>query len=231
MTKLAVVINTTDKYASIWEGFWYHFSRNWTANYPIYFLNERKDVNFPVKQIKVDIPEMSLWTKKLRESIKQIPEDDVLVWLEDLFLVKKFREGEFENIYRMFKRLNADALRIRMNRDQFTKKRNTSFIVNGLRVKKLKQDSKYLVYHSVNIWKKSYLLECLEVDETPWENERYGSIRMQNKKRLIYIIIKPGCWVNVCNKGKVVPGCENLLKSGIYNNDIPAIDTIYPGKQ
>ena len=84
---LAVVINTTDKYSHIWDAWYYHFKKHWRHDLPIYFLNEEKDIPHPFTQIKVNVQGKKLWTRKLRESIKQIPEDNLLVMLEDLFLI------------------------------------------------------------------------------------------------------------------------------------------------
>ena len=135
ITNLAIVINTTDKYSFFWDEWWYYFNKNFKTNYPVYFLNEKKDVSFPVKQIKVDIPEKELWTKKLRESIKQIPEDNLFILLEDLYFVKKFTQKEFDNIYRAFKTINADSLRIIENKSKYTTLHFTPFKANGVPLK------------------------------------------------------------------------------------------------
>jgi len=206
---LAVVINTTDKYSFLWEGFWYYFKKNWEYDYPIYFLNEKRDVQFLVKQIKVNIPEKNLWTKKLRESIKQIPEDDVFLLLEDIFIVKKL--DEFEDIYQMFKTLNADALRIRYVESNLATYYDTKFQINGIRIRKLKSHSKYLIAHSPNIWKKSFLLECLKEDESPWDNEIKGSTRLEGKGYNIYSYLSPDWYVNTCVQGKITSEGRELL--------------------
>ena len=208
---LAIVINTTDKYSFLWDRWWHYFKKNFEPDYPVYFLNERKDINFPLKQIKVDIPEMGLWTKKLRESIKQIPEDDLFILLEDLFITKRFDKKEFENIYNMFKILNADALRIRGDKSKYTTLHDTVFKTNGVGIKKLDQHSRYLIAHSPNIWKKSFLLECLKVDENTWANETRGSRRMEGKNYNIYSYVRSKWFINTCNKGKLTPEGKKLL--------------------
>ena len=211
---LAVVINTTDKYSFLWDGWWHYFKKNFKPDYPVYFLNEKKDINFPLKQIKVDIPEMELWTKKLRESIKQIPEDNLFVLLEDMFITKRFDKKEFENIYNTFKILNADALRIKRAKSKYTTLHDTMFNANGVKIKKLDQHSRYLIAYTPNIWKKSFLLECLKVDESPWENETMGSKRIEGKGYNIYSYLKPDWWSNVCRKGNLTKEGKKLLHYG-----------------
>jgi len=209
---LAVVINTTDKYSFLWNDWWHFFSNNWNHDYPVYFLNEKKDINFPVKQIKIDIPEIELWTKKLRESIKQIPEDNLFVILEDLFPVKKI---DIDSIYKMFKTLSADALRVMASVSKYTTVHDTMFKINGESVKKLDANSRYLIAHTPNIWKKSFLLECLKTDENPWENEVTGSQRMAGKDYKIYAYLKSDWYVNVYKKGKITPQGQKLLKGSL----------------
>lgn len=206
---LAIAINTCDKYSFLWERWWYYFSKNWEYDYPVYFLNEKKDVNFPVKQIKVNISDIDLWTKKLRGSINQIPEDDIFLLLEDHFIVKKL--DEFEDIYQMFKTLNADALRIRYVESNLATYHNTKFRINGSRIRKLKRNSKYLIAYSPNIWKKSFLLECLKIDESCWQSETKGSIRLEGKGYNIYSYLRPDWYVNSCIQGKMTSEGKELL--------------------
>jgi len=212
MKNLAIVIGTCDSHSFLWKGWWHYFKKNWNCDYPIYFLNETKDAPFAVTNIKVNLPDMSVWTKRIRESIMQIPEDDLLFMTEDAFVVKGFKHGEFENIYNTFKTLNADALRIRGSKSKHTTLRPTAFKANGITINKLDKRSKYLIAYSPNIWKKSFLLECLKYDETPWTNETIGSRRMEGKCN-VYSYLKLGWWGNACKKGEITPEGKKLLKA------------------
>ena len=87
---LAIVFYGTDRYEFLWNAWYWYFKKNWDINLcNAYFLNEEKEVNFPgVKQIKVNIQDFNLWTKRLRESLKQIPENDIFFFMGDLFFIK-----------------------------------------------------------------------------------------------------------------------------------------------
>ena len=211
---LAVVISTCDKHSFLWDGWWYYFKKKWGYDCPVYFLNETKDVSIPVNQIKVDIPEIELWTKRIRESITQIPEDDIFFMTEDVFIVKKFKNNEFDNLYKIFKTLNADSLRIKTAISKYTTLHDTMFKVNGTIIKKLDDHSKYLIAYTPNIFKKSFLLKCLENDESPWENETKGSKRIEGKGYNIYSYLKSDWWSNVCRKGKLTEEGKKLLNYG-----------------
>jgi len=202
---LAVVVNTTDKYSHIWDAWYYHFKKHWKHDLPIYFLNEEKDIPYPFTQIKVNIPDKDLWTKKLRESIKQIPEDNLLILLDDLFLVDGFKEGELEFIYKFFLDSDADIIQIRGD-----SKHTTEAPTKNPKISKLRHDSQYLISHQINIWKKDILLECINIDESPWASEKRGTNRIQERGFNIYHYRKDW-FVNVLRKGKVVPAYKDML--------------------
>jgi len=202
---LAIVINTTDKYSHIWDVWYHYFKKHWHSDLPVYFLNEKKDIDYPFTQIKVDIPEKHLWTKKLRESVKQIPENNLFILLEDLLFTNDFDRGEFEFIYQQFLLLGADAMRIQ-SESKYTSVHQTSHI----RIVKLDQHSRYLIAHTPNIWKKDFLLECIKVDEDPWSNEIHGTQRIQGEGYNIYHY-KKDWFANVLRNGIVVPKYKHLL--------------------
>ena len=202
---LAIVINTTDKYSHIWDTWYHYFKKHWHLDYPVYFLNEQKDITFPFTQIKVDIPEVGLWTKKLRESVKQIPEDHLFILLEDLILTDGFIRGEFEHIYNYFVAAKAEALRI-----QPKSKYTTVYPVITKGFYKLDTNSAYIIAHTPNIWRKDFLLECIKHDESPWNNEIEGTRRMQGKGYNIYHYEKDW-FVNVLRHGKLDPKYLHLM--------------------
>ena len=70
--------------------------------------------------------------------------------------------------------------------------------------------SKYLVSHQPSIWKKSFLLDCLRPNETPWVNEYKGTQRWQESSAKREFITKKiaiyhcDWFQHKCIKGKVV---------------------------
>ena len=207
MEDLAIVFNTTDKYSNIWKAWYHYFRKYWTLDLPMYFLNEKLDCPFPFKQIKVDVQGVKLWTKKLRESVKQIPENNLFVLLDDLFFVDGFREGEFEMMYQYFLDINADALRMRPNIGI-----SIRIPSKTPRFGRLAPNSPYLISWQPNIWKKETLMECIKVDEDPWVNEQTGTKRIRKHKFGIHYCEKAEWYVNVLRHGRVDSKCKHLLK-------------------
>jgi len=205
---LAIVISSCDKHSFLWNPWWYYFSQ-WEHDYPVCFLTETKDAPFPVNNIKVDIKD--IWTKRIRKSIEQIPEDDIF-WLCEDFWFSKLKD--FDKIYKTFKILNADSLRIRRVPSKYSTSEGTMFKINGTAVQKLTQTSKYLIAYSPNIFKKSFLLECLKYDENIWQSETRGSERLENKGYNIYSYLCLNWYGNACRKGKLTEEGKKLLNYG-----------------
>ncbi len=54
--------------------------------------------------------------------------------------------------------------------------------------------SKYLMSHQPSIWKKSFLLKCLEPNEDPWKNEYQATKRLNHEGIAGKIAIYPHAW-------------------------------------
>jgi hypothetical protein len=66
------------------------------------------------------------------------------------------------------------------------------------------KSSKYLVSHQPSIWRKDFLLSCLEPGESPWVNEYEGTKRLQKRDISGKIAIYPYDWYShKCIKGQV----------------------------
>lgn len=209
---LAILISGTDRFSFLWDAWYWYFKKNWDMNLcNIYFLNEKKDINFPgIKQIKVEIFDIFLWTKRMREALKKVPEDNIFLLMGDHFPVKRFEKNEFERVFHAFKIINADALRMR----DITIRNivhPTNFFVNGINLKKFANESQYLISLGFNIIKKSFFLKCLEVNESPWDNEVKGTSRIRASHPDIYVYEKPIWWVDVCKQGTIIPEGQKLI--------------------
>ena len=205
---LAVLIFGHDGYEFLWDSWYKYFKKNWDFSLAnIYFNNEKKDVNFEgIKQIKTDIQDVNLWTKRMREVLSQIPEEDIFFFMGDEFFIKPV--PEFTNVYKAYRFLNADSMRVRPISG--ANKIEQIPIIKGLEIKKFCNDSQYLISYSPNIIKKSFFLDCIKVDESAWDNEVKGTERIRKDNRNIYIYNK--YWTaNTMVKGCLVPEYRHLI--------------------
>ena len=200
-SNLAVLIFGCDKYEFLWDSWYKYFKKNWDFSLGnIYFNKEKKDVDFEgITQIKTDISDVNLWTKRMREVLAQIPEQDIFFFMGDEFFINKV--PEFSDVYKAYRFLNADSIRVRpislANIVEIVP------IINGIKIKKFRNDSPYLISYSPNIIRKSFFLDCIKVDESAWDNEIKGTERIRNTNPQVYIYHKN--WTaNTMVKGKLV---------------------------
>jgi len=165
---LAVVIASCDRYSWFWPTWYHYFSKNFGFEYPVYLINESTPCNLDgVTQILSPVSGVEYWTKMLREAIKQIPEDDLFVLMDD-FVIKEYIDIGF--LYKTFKSLGMDSLRIMAVKNKWSR---LTFRTSRKDVKfySLDEDSDYSVSFSPNIWRKAFLLDCIKEDMNPWTCE------------------------------------------------------------
>ncbi len=199
MDNLALAYVTCDKYDFVWEAWHDAFLKHWDVNIPMYFCGEEKS---PEWGGWYDIPHEPVtadrWTTKLRNQVEQIEEDYIFVWLDDL-IPQMDISYEFEMLYRYLQINNLDSLRIMMRGSAAQTYEVGSLL--GRPIKKLTHDSPYLISYSPNIYKKQFLLDCLQWEESPWENEILGSIRIRSWLKNIYSYHIDGWCINSVIKG------------------------------
>ncbi|KKL98660.1 hypothetical protein LCGC14_1822170 [marine sediment metagenome] len=195
MKNLAIAYVTCDKYEHVWEEWHDAFIEHWRDwDIPVYWCGESKlAIDDDFKQIFHKPVEVKHWTTKLRTQIEQIPEENIFIWLDDMpqqFNISK----EFNALYDFFLKNDADALRI-MGRASRAWYDEVGQIVDKP-IHRLAKRSPYLVSYSPNIYKKKFLLEILQYDESPWASELNGSLRFWRPRRKIYTYHIDGWYIN-----------------------------------
>ena len=73
------------------------------------------------------------------------------------------------------------------------------------------QLSDYTHNHQFGLWKKNKLIENVLPEENPWQNELYGTRRLNKKNHNVYIIDK-SWYTTVARKGMLMERGKELLK-------------------
>ena len=185
MNNLAIAYVTCDKYDHIWDEWYDAFIEHWNIwDIPKYFCGEENECPFDdFKQIPHKSVEADHWTSKLRAQIEEIPEEYIFIWLDDMVQQKSITK-EFNALYEWFLTHDADALRI-MPRASRAKYLYVDAICDRS-FYKLKRNSPYLISYHPNIYKKDFLLQILQYNESPWSSELEGSIRIRDWGKDIY---------------------------------------------
>ena len=207
MNNLAVVIVSCDAYSWFWTYWYYYFAKNFGFDYPVYLLSETRSISLDnVTVINSEIRNVSHWTKRLRESVAQIPYDNLFVMCDD-FLIKADITEQFTELYDTFKSVGADSLRIMADRCVGCIMQPTDLADD---IEELMEDSPYKISYSPNIWKKSFLLKCIQEDESPWTNEIQGSMRV--RRAYLLSIDIPGWYVGAIRRGQLIPEGKQLIE-------------------
>ncbi len=188
-------MHTFNGYRHLWGGCW----SNWeTINepFPRYFgtdlaIDELEPTLSGFKTIYSGVGE---WSDRLKRLLEQIPTDYVLYTQEDHWPVKNP-----PNLSEMMQFVSEMGL-LRLHLGLV----NHLYTFSGDKIPlTFHHTSKYLVSHQPSIWKKSFLLECLGPNETPWENEYLGTLRINKNKEISdKIAIYPCNWyAHMCVKG------------------------------
>jgi len=201
MEGLAIAFVTCDKYEFIWDRWYEGFSKYWKVDLPVYFCGEEKECPWDFTQIPHESVPVELWTTKLRNQVKQIPEEDIFLLMDDL-IIQQDISFEFEYFYNYFLMVDADSFRI-MGRDSASRSDVVLKILGGT-INKIRPTSSYLISYSPVIIRKDFLLECLQWDESPWDNELKGSIRIRPLMKDIYSFHIDGWYKNAVIKGHEV---------------------------
>lgn len=199
MNNLSILIHSFNQYSNLWKG----CSEGWRNHYGqenVYFGTDLPTESHDYVG-KLIFSGPGEWSDRLTKLLVQIPTDYVLYAQEDHWPVKSP-----PNLSEMLKIVSEnDLFRLQLGMV------NRFYTLSGSKIPLFfDPNSKYLVSHQPSIWKKSFLLDCLKPNETPWENEYKGTLRWQQTGQLREFIrekiaIWPCDWYrHMCIKGKTV---------------------------
>jgi len=177
--KLSVLIGTCDLYSPLWESFQICFDRYWKFNTQNLFIGETIRVpNYTntkfetILQGKTVSAGMNNWGERMRQGIEACEEDYIFFILEDYFLDYTYSEEQMNDWLDAMKKYD-------MNRIQISGPLTPQFDVSDTEVgcpyNKYTLNSRYIISVQPSIWKKSFLLETLKSEYSPWDFEIKGS--------------------------------------------------------
>jgi hypothetical protein len=188
MDNVALIVHTCDRYQLLYQGFEYFFSKYFPyhdVKIAYYFFTEEVDHKSDIfTSVKTGTGE---WSDRLLNGLKQIPEEYIIYFQEDMWLAKPVHADTMNKIIQKSLEMQMHLLKLSCNSVYKTKP--TKNFINGLSVSILDNEaSGYLMSHQVTIWDKAFLNEQLKYKEHPWRNERKGTKRLKKLSPVIYHI-------------------------------------------
>ncbi|MCX2576232.1 hypothetical protein [Pedobacter sandarakinus] len=182
---VALLVHACDRYAFLYEGFDFFFSKNWNFEIPCsyYFATEIRDaeVNGFIN-IKSGRGE---WADRLSTLLNNIDEEWILYFQEDMWLNKPVNDVFFSKLFDFAKQNNCQQ--IKLHSAGVYKTIPTPAFIEGFNIAAVdNQNSDFLMSHQVTLWKKEFLLAQLHKNEHPWRNERKGTKRLKKLNPLIH---------------------------------------------
>ncbi|MDI1355016.1 MAG: hypothetical protein PSX36_08860 [bacterium] len=173
----AILVLSCDKYADIWPVFFQFFKKYWSdCPFPVYLANNFKIVELEgVKQILSQ--KKSTWSEELQIILGNIPEDNVILILEDYFIYQKVDNREVLRAIALFENMKAGYLRLACFPKMYDELWPFEPKINDLAYGVISKNANYRVSLQIALWNKDVLQGLLNSEESPWQFEIEGSKR------------------------------------------------------
>jgi hypothetical protein len=173
----ALLVLSCDKYSDIWKPFFDFLFKFWSdCPYPVYLgSNEQIFEDARVQTIRAGAPRD--WSNDTLSILKQIPERNVIILLEDYFVYAHPDQQLLDRAVRLMEEQNATFMRIAcFPSDHFVDyaydvmESNPEFVIT-------RKEARYRVNLQAGIWDKEKLMRLIVPGESPWAFETEGTKR------------------------------------------------------
>lgn len=178
--ELTILLCTCDAYKDLWNPFFTLFDKfgGKLKNLPIVINTESEKYEYGNLNIKCpnnysSVEEIA-WGRRLRETMKQISTEYVLLLLDDFFLTRRVETEDYKKICECVGYMEADSSIGGMNLVPLygadsSKEFNGFYFINP--------GTPYRFNAQACIWRKETLYNSVLDIESPWEWEVYGNLR------------------------------------------------------
>lgn len=208
-----ILVSSSDNYEDCWELFFKLKDKYWSCSNDTYLLTETKKCQY-AETINVNEP---CWTKRLREALKLLKNDYVILMLEDFFIRDLVNQERIQYCLEHFDKDTAVF--------NFELKYRDAIPCDLQGFELQKNNQMYLCSCMPSLWDREKLIWLLREDMTPWEwemqNLNSGYKFYINSEDIIIDIgyykgnifaIRQGHWVK--------EDMENLLKKENFYIDL-----------
>lgn len=205
---LAVMVSSCDKYS----GLWYPFFELWFKYWPqlendLHLVSGH--LTYPNAQVKViSVGVEQNWSDTISHALDRIPEDYVLLTLDDYFLSEPVDHQAIKQIVLRMRQENLGYVSLfpLPYERPHAEEKNLGYMAHN---------QPYRASLNMGIWNKVVLKSLLKSGENPWLFEIYGSLRSREVTQPFLTITQkaPMIYVNAANRGKFMPKALELMKT------------------
>lgn len=215
---MKIIVVSCDKYKACWKPFFTLLNKYWKDHPTAILVCETEKCPYSET---INIPSNS-WTKRLREALKGIKDEEVLLMLDDFFIrkpvdvdrINKIQLSEDTICYNFEKEYREPALRLK----EWDIQKNNQIYLNSCQP---------------SIWNREKLIERLEGDKNPqeWETTKIDSpyIHYINNQDYIIDIGYRHQPLNIgwgITRGKLTQECKEFLESEALLEEIINYNTL-----
>lgn len=171
---MKILVCSCDKDEDIFYAF-YHCMEKYYPKHPEIIYATETIKNPYYKTISINYP-LELWTKRIRETLKLIEDDKILLMIDDLFIREPV---DIERIKYAEENLKGNIACL--NFEKVFNKNDTPTKIEGFKLRQ--KGSEYEISLMCGIWDKNKLIDILSEDSDPWSVEY-----KQNTKGYDYLI-------------------------------------------
>lgn len=188
MSKVAIIVNSCDKYKDAWDPFFKLLKIQWPEciNYEIILNSETEVYNCDFLDVKTICGGKTTWSSRLKSVLNKTDSDLIVFLLEDFFLKSPVSQSDFlKSVDLMSNDSSVGYIGLKYRPERKLKDGSVSqrdFISrDDLQVN-------YRIPLISSIWNKKFFIKLLRNHETPWEFEEYAGIRSKKYKYKIFDI-------------------------------------------
>ncbi len=220
MKLYTVFVNSTDSFSDCWEPFFKLFKTYW-PNFDGEIILNTETKNFEYPGLNIKITQVALnETKKnlpygecLIRGLNQVSTRLILYLQEDYFINAPIKENTINEFaqYMLYNNITNIRLMECANAGPWSP-------TNKLNLWKVDRKAKYRISLQAGLWDKNKLKTFIRPHETPWELERWGSIRERRKNEdSIYCVNR-----NIFNDkdGQIISYGRTGIVKGKWKKDI-----------
>ncbi len=170
----------------LWQPFFRLFREHWPdCPFPVYLGTQTATADFPNVADFAPVETDLSWGSSLRSFLQQIDCENVLIMLEDFFLLEAVATEQVLAHLATLREFDGRVLRLSPNSPPTIKLDGHPEIAEYHRL------APFRVSLQASIWKKQALLALLKDGESPWKFELDGTIRSQRQPRGFYCTRRP----------------------------------------
>jgi hypothetical protein len=181
---LAILVNSTDRYADTWAPFFTLFAAYWPrCPYPIVLNTETLDYEHPGLDIRAShtwsdpVAPRPDWTESLRRCLAAIDAAVILYLQDDFFLDGAVDVDALEEFARIVELEHRPHILLR----GLASSRRYEALPDHPRLRRIPARSPYFVTLQAGLWGRDALQGLLRSGESPWQFERWGTIRARRE--------------------------------------------------